>query len=261
MNETEKMMKLALEAAREAGEYIADHLGKIKEMSYKTGINDPVTDVDKSAEAIITGKIHRAFPEHSVLAEEGGSRDEDGSDVTWIIDPLDGTVNYAHTFPFFCVSIGVKRTEEMVLGVVYDPVRDEMFHAILGGGAFLNGESIFVSSASEVKSSLVATGFAYDAEKKEANTGLFVKMIPKARGVRRPGAAALDLCYVAAGRLDGFWELNLSPWDTAAGQLLVTEAGGRVSTINGSKYDVFKNDILATNGRIHNEMSSILLAG
>ena len=259
MDGSEKMMQVAKEAAKEAGGYIVERMGNIKEISYKSGITDLVTDVDKKSEAMIVKKIKEAFPSHSLLAEEGGKSGSGGDDEpTWVIDPLDGTVNYAHSFPFFCVSIGVMFEGRGRIGVVYDPIRKEMFSAERSKGAFLNEKKITVSATSEVQSSLIGTGFAYSLEKRKVNLALFEKIIAKAQAVRRPGAAALDLCYVAAGRLDGFWELNLSPWDTAAGHLIVTEAGGRVSMSDSSDYDIFKESILATNGKIHDEMSMIL---
>lgn len=257
MRDAERIMKVAREAAVEAGKYILAHMGKIKEISYKEGVNNLVTDVDKASESIIIGRIKDSFPGHSVLAEESGEHfAQEG--VKWVIDPLDGTVNYAHTFPFFCVSIGVMAEGRVKTGVVYDPVRDELFSAEEGSGAFMNGKSIRVSSAGALNDSLVATGFAYSIEGKASNMELFKRMMGKAQALRRAGSAALDLCYVACGRMDGFWELNLAPWDTAAGQLIVSEAGGKVSTLGGGTYDIYKKDLLATNGNIHTEMSEIL---
>jgi myo-inositol-1(or 4)-monophosphatase len=257
MRDMEKMMSLAREVAVEAGKYILAHSGKIKEISYKEGVNNLVTDVDKASEAMIIGRIRQAFPGHSVLAEESGEHSA-GKEVMWVIDPLDGTVNYAHTFPFFCVSIGVMIDGTAKLGVVYDPVRDELFSAEQGSGAFLNGKAIKVSTAELLNDSLVATGFAYSLEGKASNMELFTRIMGKAQALRRAGSAALDLCYVACGRMDGFWELNLAPWDTAAGYLIASEAGGKVSTLDGGIYDIYKKDLLATNGRIHAEMSKIL---
>ncbi len=258
MDGSERMMKVAKDAALEAGGYIFERMGKIKEISHKSGITDLVTDVDKASEAIIVKKIKEAFPSHSLLAEESGKSGSEGDGPKWIIDPLDGTVNYAHAFPFFCVSIGVIYEGVGRIGVVYDPVRKEMFSAEISKGSFLNEKKISVTGTAEVQNSLIGTGFAYSLEKRISNLELFEKMIAKAQAVRRPGAAALDLCYVAAGRLDGFWELSLSPWDTAAGHLIVTEAGGRVSMLDLACYDIFKENILATNGKIHDEMSTIL---
>jgi myo-inositol-1(or 4)-monophosphatase len=260
MKGSEKIMVTAKTAAMEAGKYIFEHLGKIKEITSKSGDNDLVTDVDKSSEAIIVKTIKDAFPLHSILAEESGKSGPGGSGIAWIIDPLDGTVNYAHTFPFFCVSIGVMAGDRVEVGVVYDPVRKEMFSAERSAGAFLNDTKIQVTGVDKVKRSLIATGFAYSPEKRSVNMELFERVIAKAQALRRPGAAALDLCYVAAGRVDGFWELGLSPWDTAAGHLIVTEAGGKVSMMDNSAYDIFKENILATNGIIHDEMSELLSA-
>ncbi|MFA6637063.1 MAG: inositol monophosphatase family protein [Candidatus Omnitrophota bacterium] len=255
---TEKVTEVAISAAKEAGEYILGHMGKIKKISHKSGINDLVTDVDKSSEEMIVKRIKETFPDHSILAEEGGKSGSEKSGFTWVIDPLDGTVNYAHGFPFFCVSIGFAVEGEIKAGVVYDPVRDEMFSAESLKGAFLNDGKISVTGTDKVQRALIATGFPYLTENREANLELFRRIISKAQAIRRPGAAALDLCYVAAGRLDGFWELNLSPWDTAAGHLIVKEAGGKVSMTDNSPYDIFKKNILATNGHIHEEMVSIL---
>jgi myo-inositol-1(or 4)-monophosphatase len=257
MKETENIISLAREAAVEAGKYIFEHIGKIRDISYKEGVNNLVTDVDRASESIIMDKIKEAFPEHSILAEESGEHFRD-EEFKWVIDPLDGTVNYAHTFPFFCVSIGVMKGSAAKVAVVYDPVRDELFTAQEGGGAYVNDAAIKVSSAPSLKDSLVATGFAYTMEGKASNMALFAKIMGKAQALRRAGSAALDLCYVACGRMDGFWELNLSPWDTAAGQLIVSEAGGEVSTLDRGKYDIHKKEILATNGIIHDELSNIL---
>jgi myo-inositol-1(or 4)-monophosphatase len=253
----EELMRVARQAAKEAGQYVLGRLGKIREISYKSGITDLVTDVDRASENIIVGKIRGSFPDHSVLAEEGGESGASHGSYTWVIDPLDGTVNYAHGFPFFCVSIGVIAEGVGQIGVVYDPVAGEMFSAARSEGAFLNDKKISVSGISDVKSALVGTGFAYSVDKRIENLAFFERVIERAQAVRRPGAAALDLCYVASGRLDGFWEMNLSPWDTAAGHLIVAEAGGKVSMMDLREYDIFKKSILATNGKIHEELSGI----
>lgn len=259
MEQLSTMSDLAEQAAREAGEHIRSRFGKIKEIAYKTGVNDPVTDVDKTSEDIIVRRIKQVFPEHSILAEESGSSGETGDGFMWVIDPLDGTVNYAHQFPFFCVSIGLVFSGEILMGIVYDPLRDELFSAIKDLGAFMNGDRIFVSETDEVEKALISTGFAYEPGSKTANIEPFARMVGKARGVRRPGAAALDLCYVAAGRLDGFWEMNLSPWDTAAGVRIAREAGGKVTMMDRSPHDIFKSNVMASNGKIHDEMSHILI--
>jgi len=255
----EDFRKTAIEAAREAGKYIFAHIGKLKEISHKGGINNLVTDVDKASEKMIVERITGRFPDHSILAEEGGRRAGTGNGgFQWVIDPLDGTVNYAHGFPFFCVSIALAHKGDVTLGVVFDPVRDELFTAEKAKGAFLNGEKIGTSGTKELQSSLIATGFAYNVEEKVANADHFRIMLTRAQAVRRAGSAALDLCYVACGRLDGFWEFGLSPWDTAAGQLVVREAGGEVTLLNGGEFDISKKEIAATNGAIHQEMLSSL---
>ncbi|MFH1837013.1 MAG: inositol monophosphatase family protein [Candidatus Omnitrophota bacterium] len=257
MEDNGKMMECAVEAAKKAGEYVVSRMGKLKEIGHKGGISDLVTDADKESERIITGMIRERFPSHSLLAEEGG--ESKGENKTkWIIDPIDGTTNFAHGFPVFCVSIGVSVGGEVKLGVVYDPTRKELFAAEKGKGATLNGVPMRVSKEEKVQGALVATGFAYDVEKKEANIENFKIMLRNAQAVRRPGSAAIDLCYVACGRFDGFWESYLSPWDTAAGHLMVTEAGGIVTKFDGQLFDIFEPEIVATNGKIHEEMLKLL---
>ncbi|HEY5600372.1 MAG TPA: inositol monophosphatase family protein, partial [Candidatus Manganitrophaceae bacterium] len=202
--------------------------------------------------------IHRRFPDHQIMAEEGhGSKAP--SPYRWVIDPLDGTTNYAHGFPFFCVSIGLEVEGSVLLGVVYDPLRRELFVAEKGKGATLNDKPISVSQVDVLKKSLLVTGFAYDIRVHPKNNfNHFVNFSLSAQGVRRTGSAALDLCYVAAGRLDGFWELKLNPWDTAAGSLMMLEAGGKVTDLAGKPYSIYDPEILATNGKIHRQMIEIL---
>ena len=257
MEELKRIQEVAEATARQAGEYIYSRVGRLREVSHKSGINDLVTDVDKGSESIIIERIRESFPDHSILAEESGE-DSSGSVFRWVIDPLDGTTNYTHSFPFFCVSIGVFRAGEIEIGVVYDPCRDELFTASKGSGAFLNGAKINVSGRQTLSDSMIATGFAYNVETKKANLVHFGTILETAQSVRRAGSAALDLCYVACGRFDGFWELGLHPWDTAAGQLIVTEAGGKVTDMSGEVFDIFKKDIIATNGNIHSEMVDLL---
>ncbi|MGB2600529.1 MAG: inositol monophosphatase family protein [Candidatus Omnitrophota bacterium] len=257
MDELKKIKEVAEAVAREAGEYVYSRMGRLKEVSHKSGINDLVTDVDKGSERIIIEKIKENFPDHSILAEESGE-DSSGGAFRWVIDPLDGTTNYTHSFPFFCVSIGVFYDDKVKIGVVYDPCRDELFIAGKGNGAFLNGSPINVSGRQTLSDSMIATGFAYNMETKKANLGHFGIMMETAQSVRRAGSAALDLCYVACGRFDGFWELGLHPWDTAAGQLIVTEAGGKVTDMSGKDFDIFKKNIIATNSKIHFEMVNLL---
>jgi myo-inositol-1(or 4)-monophosphatase len=257
MSEIERIKEVAKEAAREAGRIAFRRIGELRKIAFKSSKTDLVTDVDTECEKVIIERIRKEYPSHSILAEESGSK-KGGSENEWIIDPLDGTTNYAHRFPVFCVSIGVKLGEDIKVGVVYDPTRDELFEAHTRGGAFLNESPINVSSAGSVTGSLLATGFAYNVEGKAANLDYFEKMLRNAQAVRRLGSAAIDLCYVACGRLDGFWELGLHPWDTAAGKLIVQEAGGKISTIGGDTFDIYKNEIVATNGRIHDEMLDLL---
>ena len=247
----------ALEIAREAGIFIKNRLTSIHTIDYKGEI-DLVTEVDKISEDMITSKINTLFPDHDILSEEF-THIETGSDFRWIIDPLDGTTNYAHGFPFFCVSIALERLHTMVLGIVYDPMLDEIFVAEKGNGAFLNDREIHVSNTCGIIKSLLATGFPYDIREEGSNNlNYFNKMILKAQAVRRAGSAALELAYVAAGRFDGFWELKLHPWDIAAGWLLVEEAGGIVTDLGGNNYYLESPSILASNGRIHEEMMSVL---
>ena len=254
------MLLVATAAAREAGLFQRERLWGEHTLSYK-GEVDLVTEVDRACEELIVNRIRGSFPTHSFLAEEEQYPGGDPSS-RWIIDPLDGTTNYAHGFPWFCVSIAFEREKEVVLGVIYHCMMDEMFSAVKGEGAFLNGLAIGVSKRSPLRQSLIATGFPYDvARDNENNFDNFIELHLAARGVRRAGAAALDLAYVAAGRLDGYWECKLKPWDVAAGSLLVAEAGGRVTNHAGLPYSVYDHRILASNGSIHEEMLRLLNRG
>jgi len=247
----------AIEIARETGIFLKNKLNSVHTIDYKGEIN-LVTEVDKISEEMITSKINALFPEHDILAEEFTDIDR-GSDFRWIIDPLDGTTNYAHGYPYFCVSIALERLNIMTVGIVYDPMLDEMFVAEKGKGAFLNDREIHVSNTRGIIKSLLATGFPYDIrEDSQNNLNYFNEMILKAQAIRRAGSAALDLAYVAAGRFDGFWELKLNPWDIAAGWLLVEEAGGIVTDMGGNDYYLKSSSILASNGRIHKEMMDVL---
>ncbi len=249
-------MKLASEAARQAGEVLKEGLGKRKRIEYKGEIN-LVTEIDRRAERVIIRLIRASYPEHAILAEEGEGK-EGRSGYKWIIDPLDGTTNYAHGYPCFCSSIALERNGEVILGVVYDPLRDELFSAEKGKGAYLNGKRISVSSIGRLIRSLLATGFTYDIKRDQRNLKHFRNFILSSQAIRRDGSAALDLCYLGAGRFDGFWELKLSAWDVAAGALIVEEAGGRVTDFRGGKFSIYSREILASNGRIHREMIRIL---
>lgn len=220
---------------------------------------DLVTEIDRRAEDYLIGQIRKRFPDHHLTTEESGELGG-GDCCQWFIDPLDGTLNYAHGLSFFCVSIAYAVDGELRLSVVYDPMRDECFSAALGQGAWLNGERIRVSSTRELASSLLVTGFAYDVRTRtDNNLDNFRKFTFKTQGVRRLGSAALDLCYVAAGRLDGFWEIGLHPWDVAAGGLMVREAGGSVTNLNGQPDFLARPiSILAANAMLHSEMERVL---
>lgn len=257
MNNYHFQLEVAVEAAHLAGSYQRHRFSSSLEIDFK-GDKNLVTEVDRESERLIVAHLRNSFPCHNILAEEGEYLQSDSS-FRWIIDPLDGTTNYAHGFPWFCVSIGLEVEGEIVVGVIYNPMHDELFTAIRDGGAFLNGRRLHVSARSPLQETLLGTGFPYDCASDPANNfAHFICFQKAARGIRRVGAAALDLAYVAAGRLDGFWELKLKPWDVAAGILLVREAGGVVSTFDGSAYDIYTHRIVATNGLIHDEMTALL---
>ncbi len=250
-------LKTAVDAALNAGKLLKEGIGAELNIEYK-GEVDIVTDLDRAAETEIVSIIRSRHPEHGILTEESKETKSE-SGYRWIIDPLDGTTNFAHGFPVFCVSIALEKDGVVELGVVYDPTRDELFTATLSSGAYLNGESISVSGISELGISLLATGFPYDIRtSKENNLDHFADFAVRAQAIRRAGSAALDLCYVASGRFDGFWELKLKPWDIAAGGLIVTEAGGRVTDFTGASTSVDCKRLLASNGLIHADMSRIL---
>jgi len=249
--------KHAIEAALRAGLFIKSRLGKSRIVGYKGDIN-LVTDVDKKAEAIIISYLKKKFSDYSFLAEEEGGRIAKGG-YKWVIDPIDGTTNFAHGFPFFCVSVALEKDGKAILGVVYDPMREELFYAEEGKGAYLNKKKIHVSKTRKLKNALLATGFAYNFKKaKKSNIENFLSFMLSSRAIRRAGSAALDLCYVACGRFDGFWELGLHPWDTAAGNLIVKQAGGRVTKLDGNPYSHYNKELLCSNGIIHNEMVNVL---
>jgi myo-inositol-1(or 4)-monophosphatase len=256
---------IAIQAALSAGDILREHSGKVKEIEFKDEVN-LVTEVDRLSEKSIIQTITGEFPDHGILTEEAGVRESE-SEYNWVIDPLDGTTNYAHDFPIYCVSIALEKQKEIILGVVYNPNLDELFVAEKGNGALLykgrefdkTGRSISVSQTSALSKSLLATGFPYDIRTSEIdNLNHFTNFYKRAQAIRRAGSAALDLCYLAMGRFDGFWELKLSPWDTAAGSLLVTEAGGQVTDFSGGAFNIRLKEILASNGRIHQQMTDIL---
>jgi myo-inositol-1(or 4)-monophosphatase len=248
---------VAVAAARTAGEIQRKQYGRDLAVRMKGKI-DVVTEVDVACERAVVAALSGRFPEHRILAEEETDRGGDHP-CRWVIDPLDATVNFAHGLPFFCVSIGLEVAGERTLGVVYGPMQDELFVARRGGGATLNGRPLAVSRTGELVESLLVTGFAYNVHEAERdNLDNFAAFTRAARATRRTGCAALDLCYVAAGRFDGFWELGLKAWDVAAGSLMVTEAGGRVTRFDGAPHDLDAPEILATNGRIHDAMVDVL---
>ncbi|MCK9392369.1 MAG: inositol monophosphatase [Syntrophales bacterium] len=249
--------RLAVSSAREAGVYLKNHLHGRHLIRFKGEI-DIVTEADQQAESIIIAAIHQQYPDHDILAEESPAT-QTGSLYRWIIDPLDGTTNYAHGYPVFCVSIALEWDGICILGVVFNPMLEEMFVAEKGQGAFLNDKPIAISQTTELSRSLLATGFPYDIRlTKENNMDHFESMAVKAQAIRRAGSAALDLAYVAAGRFDGFWELKLSPWDTAAGCLLVQEAGGVITDLHGEAFTLAAPHVVASNGKIHGQILSVL---
>jgi myo-inositol-1(or 4)-monophosphatase len=251
------LLEEAVKAAREAGRYLRDNIEAEREITYKSSL-DLVTNFDRGAQSLIFDRLSRAFPEHGFLGEEDLRR-TGRSDFRWVIDPLDGTTNYAHGFPVFSVSIALEERGDVRLGVVFDPMRNELFQAVAGEGAFLNGRRIRVSAVEDLERSLLATGFPYDVRNSSSNNiGHFNRFLVRAQAIRRCGSAAIDLCYVACGRFDGFWELKLKPWDTAAGVLMIREAGGIVTDFSGGEYRLGDLETLASNGRIHAEMKKIL---
>jgi myo-inositol-1(or 4)-monophosphatase len=240
--------------AREAGALLLHYFHQHLKIEYK-GDADLVTAADRASEALIRDRIRAQWPAHDVLGEEQGLNDQ-GSDYRWYVDPLDGTTNFAHGYPVFCVSMGLERRESetaatRIAAVVYDPTRDELFSAAQGKGAHLNGEAIHVSKTPVLKESLLATGFPSHKRHKNPNIFFYHQITLRTHGVRRAGSAALDLCNVASGRFDGFWEFNLNPWDTAAGVLIVEEAGGKVTRFDGSPFELNSRETVASNGLLH----------
>lgn len=255
----QELLNVAKEAAFKAGEIHLKYYNMPKEISYKSNEFDLVTNVDKESEAIIIKTICDKFKNHGILAEESDEINKN-AEFEWIIDPLDGTTNYAHNFPQFCVSIGLAYQKELCLGVVFDALKKELFYAVKNQGAFLNDKQINVSSRSRLSECLLATGFPYDRTNKEnINFEYFKRLFYKSQAIRRPGAAALDMCYLACGRLDGFWELKLAPWDTAAASVIIREAGGIVTNFFANDFNIFIKSVIATNNKtIYNEMMQII---
>ncbi len=254
------MKEIAVQAAIKGGQVLMQKFGRVLSVRHK-GAVDLVTDADKEAEEAIVSVLRGTFPRHDILAEESDHGRSD-SNYRWIIDPLDGTTNYAHGFPWFAVSIALEVEGDVCLGVIYNPFHREMFIAEKGRGAFLNDIQIVVSQTAKLSDSLLATGFPYDRkESPENNYDHFVNFQMSAQACRRAGAASLDLAYTAAGRFDGYWEMKLKPWDVAAGKLLVEEAGGRISDFGGQSFDIYGQQCLASNGLIHEPMQDVLKLG
>lgn len=249
-------LDLAVAAALEAGALLRERFGQPHDVRFK-GTVDLVTEADKGAEALIAGRIRAAFPDHRLIGEEGarGATDPAGvagaSPYGWLVDPLDGTTNYAHGFPHFAVSIALEQDGAPLVGVVYDPIRDELFVAARGQGATRNGQSLRVSTTAEPVRSLLATGFSYTLAQRETQAVIWRALLTQVQAIRQTGSAALNLCYIAAGRLDGYWERPLQPWDVAAGALIVTEAGGQISDFAGGPFTSFGAEVVASNGRLH----------
>ncbi|MGH7914899.1 MAG: inositol monophosphatase family protein [Candidatus Binataceae bacterium] len=252
-----KLEQVALRAARTAGRVHLQRLSRIK-VTRKTNSIDLVTEADREAEQAIIRTLNRAFPDHAILAEESGANAR-LSEHRWIIDPLDGTTNFAHGFPQFCVSIAYERRGRIELAVVFDALKRELFVAARGRGARLNARPIQVSATPSLGQALLATGFPYDRrERRNFYLAFWEAFMMRTQGVRRTGSAALDLCNVACGRVDAFWEFGLRPWDVAAGALIVTEAGGRVTNLDGSALDLEARKILASNGTLHRAMRATI---
>jgi myo-inositol-1(or 4)-monophosphatase len=257
----EQLKEVLLEATKEAGFIIQTHFQGQFVIESKEGINNLVTEVDRLSEDKIITTIKKYFPDHSIISEESGEEKQD-SPYQWIIDPIDGTVNFAHGIPICCVSIALKKDDDLILGAVCNPMMNELFFAERGKGATLNGMPISVSKKSDFRKACLVTGFPYKwPETKEHPIKVFERFVLEGLPVRRLGSAAIDLCWVACGRFDGFWEYNLSSWDVAAGYLLVEEAGGRITNFEGEAYSVFDKQTLATNGYIHEEMLSRIKGG
>ena len=252
------MLEFAVNVVKGAGQILLDHFGKGMEVRSKSSEIDLVTEVDLASERFIVETIRNQYPEHRILSEEE-IEDSGASEYFWIIDPLDGTVNYAHGYPVFCVTMALQYRGDLILGVTHDPIRNETFTVEKDKGVFCNGHSLKVSKTRRLVESLLATGFPYTrATIKDNNLPEFNQVLPKVQGIRRGGSAALDLAYVAAGRFDGYWEAHLSPWDWAAGVLMIQEAGGIVTDRNSQPWTFESKKMVATNGCIHEELLRVI---
>ena len=257
-SELDVLVDVAIEAAQLAGSILTDYAQKGFEIQKKSQIN-LLTEADLASEKAVIDIISTHFPSHQILAEEKGLHAKTANPYKWVIDPLDGTTNFAHGFPMYNVSIGVEFEGTIIVGVVLDPTRNELFVAKKGQGATLNEKPIHVSATPKLGDALLVTGFAYDVQTvADNNLKEFCAFSLKAQGMRRTGTAAIDLCYIACGRFDGYWELKLNPWDTAAGKLIVEEAGGKITNYNGESFSIYGQDLIASNGFIHEEMVEVL---
>ncbi len=251
-------LNTAVKAAKIAGKIQKQYYGRSINIQYKSkNYLNLVTEVDRLCEKKVLSFLQKKFPSHNFWGEETG-RVEGPSEYTWLVDPLDGTTNYAHGYPFFCCSVALLKNMNPLVGAVYDPMLGECFTAEKGKGAFLNGKRLRVSRTPRVAQSLLATGFAYAVRETHYNLDNFRKFVLKAQGVRRDGSASLNLCYVAAGRFDGFWERGIQAWDMAAGVLMITEAGGKVTDISGKPFNLLGQNAIASNGKIHREIFKLL---
>lgn len=252
-----EFLTVAVEAAREAGAFLKERFGTVERYDLKTSHHDLVTEADRTAERIILERIGKAYPEHGILSEESPPQRAEAP-YRWVIDPLDGTTNYAHGIPFFGVSIALEERGEVLVGVIYDPLRDELYTALKGEGAKRNGQSLSVSRIDDLKKSLLATGFPLRSRLQERNLQILRAFLPRAQSVRRFGSAALCLAYVACGKLEAYWDLSLHRWDLAAGYLLVQEAGGVCTDLEGGEVGPEGRELLASNGRVHEQLLEVM---
>lgn len=243
--------------ARQAGAILRNRIGQPHDIRFK-GTIDIVTEADQASESLIVREIRSAFPSHGLLCEEGGGYESEASTFRWVVDPLDGTTNFAHGLPTFAVSIGLEDAQRPMVGVIYDPMRDELFSAYKGGGATLNGQPIHISAIDQLITSLLATGFSYNLDLRKRQTRAWSDLLTRVQAIRQTGSSALNLCYIAAGRLDGYWERGIAPWDVSAGTLIVTEAGGTVSDFDGGPFRSDRREIVVSNGRLHDQILETL---
>lgn len=257
IEDLQKYKRVLFNAVDESAKILIDNFDTDFKVGRKTHYNDLVTEVDNKSEAKIIEVIHSHFPDHNVLSEEIGNLNLD-SDHIWIVDPIDGTVNYAHSIPIFSISIALEIKKEIMLGLIYNPISGEKFFSEKGKGAYLGDKRIAVSNTQHLRDSILVTGFPYGTNEKDDSIVHFANFIKHGLPIRRLGSAALDMCYVACGRFDGFWEVSLNPWDVAAGYLILYESDGRITNFKGEKYSIYGKQLLATNGRIHKEMMDVL---